>query len=68
MKQLKKMKSYRLDEMTIWKIEKTAADKGISQTQVIENAVNMYRFIFCLDDKNAGAITGDWLKYHFDLF
>ena len=60
------MKSYRLDEMVIWRIQKTAEEKNISQTEVIENAVNLYRFIQSLDENDMTYITADWLK-KFDI-
>lgn len=62
---MKQMKSYRLDEAVIWKIQKTAEEKNISQTEVIENAINMYRLVLSVDDEKAWAITADWLKQQF---
>lgn len=68
MKQSKKMKSYRLDEMVIWRIQKTAEEKNMSQTEVIEKAVNLYRFIQSLNEHDMTFITVDWLKNKFDQF
>lgn len=68
MKQSKRMKSYRLDEMTIWRIQKTAEEKNISQTEVIEKAVNLYRFIHSLNENEMPYITVEFLKEKFEQF